>query len=153
MKHFRVTESNLPTKLSVIFSDEIANLIDDIDFHNQFETEKIKEWHNYIEGMISWISNPTIAWDNTNQYQHDYENNITHIRDNGYDVTFVMDTSKSCILITNADLKYEDFGLKNPSLYEGKLYNQKSHKRSYVISESQLHSIIRETLRRVLLTA
>lgn len=149
MKHYLLNEIDLPTKLKVKFSDDITNLIEVIDFYNRFEYEQISEWHSYIKGLIDWISNTVIAWDNTNQYQYDYVNNITHIQDNGYDVTFVMNTNKSCIVITKVNLRYEEFGLKRPSLYENKS-SQKCFKKKHTITESQLRSIIRETIKKLL---
>ena len=68
MKHYLLNEIDLPTKLKVKFSDDITNLIEVIDFYNRFEYEQISEWHSYIKGLIDWISNTVIAWDNTNQY-------------------------------------------------------------------------------------
>jgi len=140
-----LNEDTLPKKLEVKFSNEISNLIEDVDFQNQFEIETITNWHNYIEGLICWISNPVIAWDNTNKYEHDYANNITHINDNGYDVTFMFNTDKTCLIIIKANLKYEEYGLEYSSLYENH-----STRKKHILNESQLRRIIRESIKRYL---
>ena len=63
-----LNEDRLPSKLFVGFSSKITNEIENIDDYNQNNIEGISHWHNYIDGIRSYISNPAIAFDYTNRY-------------------------------------------------------------------------------------
>lgn len=146
MRQYRLTEDKRLPKIPVRFSDQITNVIEDIDFYNQFEYERLTQWYDFLEAMISRISERVIAWDYTNKYQHDSDG-TTHIQTEGYNVSFTFEQDKKTrqqyMYIINADLKIEEYGLKDPSL----MYESHKRKRVTRITESHIRQIIRETIR------
>lgn len=119
-----INEVNKLPKFSVRFSDEINDTIDDVIFLNQFEEEKLKEWHDFLDGMVSRISDPVIAWDNMNIFQHD--EGIHHIQidgNYGYDVLYTFEedeeTGTTYIYVFKANLRIRQHGLELPfGVYE-----------------------------------
>ena len=63
-----LNEDRLPSKRFVGFSSKITKEIENIDDYNQNNIEGISHWHNYIDGIRRYISNPAIAFDYTNRY-------------------------------------------------------------------------------------
>ena len=89
MIHHALNEDKLPPKLPVVFSNDIHERIESIDWHNRNNIEGLSQSHDFIDGMTMWISNSSIAWDNTNNFQHD-SNGTTHIRTHGYGVAYTI---------------------------------------------------------------
>ena len=107
-------------------------------------------WHDYLNGIMNYISNPAIAWDNTNRYIH-FPNGATYIKDFDFNVGFTIRTNcnKSYVYVFTINLKPEEFGLKVPPiLNENKQHT--SDKIIYRIKESQLRRIIKESIKQVL---
>ena len=80
MIEYCINEDKLPPKLPVIFSKKITNEIDVIGYYNRNSDDKLSMWHDYLNGIMNYISNPAIAWDNTNRYIH-FPNGATYIKD------------------------------------------------------------------------
>jgi len=140
MSRYYLKEDKRPCKIPVRFSNEVAEGINYIDWKNYNNTESITQLHNYIDGLISWMSNPVIAWDYLNKYQHS-ENGTTRIIEHGYDISYRLtndDDNNMYILILDININYDEFGLIQEN-------TQIRH-----ISESQLRRIIRESLKKVL---
>lgn len=147
-------EDKLPAKLPVRFSNELVNKLEDIEWYNRNNTEGLFQFHDYLDGMTMWISNTSIAWDNTNHFQH-HPNGSTHVRTNGYDVTYTIKinkrTNQTYVYVFDIGFDIEDFGLNNPdNIWESQ---NKPSKRVYRLTESQLHSIIGEVIKEILLSA
>ena len=69
-------------KLPVRYSDELKARIEDVVFYNKFESENINQWVNDLKGIVSWLSNPAIAWDNQNEFIH-YDDGEIYIKKYG----------------------------------------------------------------------
>ena len=150
MIEYCINEDKLPPKLPVIFSKKITNEIDVIGYYNRNSDDKLSMWHDYLNGIMNYISNPAIAWDNTNRYIH-FPNGATYIKDFDFNVGFTIRTNcnKSYVYVFTINLKPEEFGLKVPPiLNENKQHT--SDKIIYRIKESQLRRIIRESIKKVL---
>lgn len=150
MIEHRINEDKFPPKLSVIFSKKITNEIDAIDYYNRNNYDKLSMWHDYIDGIRNYISNPVIAWDNTNRYIH-FPNGATYIRDFNFNVGFTIKTNsnKTYVYVFTINLKPAEFGLKVPqTLNENKQHT--STKIVYRMKESQLRRIIQESIKKVL---
>lgn len=93
MNRNRLYEDRLLTKLPVSFATEISDKINDINWCNHNNIDALFQWHDYLDGLVNYISNPVIAWDNMNRYQHS-SNGKTHITELGYDVTFMVKMNK-----------------------------------------------------------
>jgi len=152
MNQNRLFEDKLLSKLPVGFSTEIIEIINDINWYNRNNIVELIQWHDYLDGLVNYISNPVIAWDNTNRFQHS-SNGKTHISELGYEVTFLVKTNKqthqSYVYIMEMNLNTEKFGLEQPSLYETQYHN--SHQKTRIrLTESDLYWIIQECVNRVL---
>lgn len=142
MKHYLLKEDNPLPRLDVVFSNKILIKIEDISTTNIYNKEELSLWNSYLDGMVRWISNPVIAWDNTNRYYHDTDG-TTRITEHGYDVSFVIKTNrktgKNYIYLFDMKLNYENFGLKRPRYFMENIDKQ-----------TRLDRIITETLNRVI---
>lgn len=118
MKKCGLLEDILPPRLKVKLSKKIIGIIEDVNFYNKFEKEELALWHGYLVGMIRWVSNQVISWDNIDKYYHNTRKNIHRVKDNGYDVTFIIKSDKSAITIIKANLDYKSYGLRIKYLYE-----------------------------------
>lgn len=121
MKRQLLKEDRLPPKLFVRFSSKIINEIDAIDTSNQGNLDGLSNWHDYLDGMISYISNPVIAWDNTNRH-HRLPNGTRFIADFDYNVGYTIKTNNTTqqqyVYVFMANLKPEEFGLIVPQINE-----------------------------------
>ena len=113
----QINEDRLPQKLSVVLSTTIRQEMDAIYAYNQNNTDGLRQWYEYIDGMESYISNPVIAWDYINRYAH-FPNGAIHLMDLGYDVSFIVSTNRTTnenyVYVFMLNLKPEEFGLKVP---------------------------------------
>ena len=118
MKQHWLNEDKLPSRLFVAFSSEIRKRIDTIDAYNQDNPEGLSQWQDYLNGIKRYISNPVIAWDNTNRYSR-LPNGTRFIRDFGFNVGFSVKTNKTTnkpyVYIFMVNLNPEEFGLKVPT--------------------------------------
>lgn len=150
MKVYKVNEDRRPQKLRVIVSPQLDKQIDNIYMYNQNKPKAIFQWLDYIEHIKDYIANPVIAYDYCNRYVH-YPNGAIYLSDFNYDVGFIVRDNRrrqSYVYIFRLDLRPQDFGLVNPSCVRENTIRNK-----IIIKEYQLHTIIRETLKRILLTA
>lgn len=115
MKQFQLNEDRLPQKLLVIFSRKIRNKIDKIYAKNQSNIKALYQWFNYIDGIESYISNPTIAWDNMGRYPN-YNNERRFINDFDYNIGYVIKinnrTNLPYVYVFKANLNPRQFGLR-----------------------------------------
>lgn len=111
-------------KLPVVFSPEISQSIDNVYRRNYDNQEALAEWKNYIDGVIGYISNPVIAWDNVGRYPH-FPNGAICVNDFGYNAAFIVKTNfktnQPFVYLFKLNLNLEDFGLKMPPLKEESL--------------------------------
>lgn len=70
MNRYLLHEDKTPQRLVVRFSTDIADKINDINWYNRSNTGALTQWHNYLDGLVNYISNPVVAWDNMKWYQH-----------------------------------------------------------------------------------
>lgn len=144
-------EDRLPRKLSVVTSNDINKTIEAIDTYNQDNEDGLFQWHNYLDGIRNYISNPVIAWDYMGRYSH-FTNGAIFIRDFDYNVGLIVKVSKithqAYVYVFRINLNPEEFGLKvPPTLNENA---QSTTKIVYHLKESQLRRIIRESISRIL---
>lgn len=149
---YMLLEDTRPKRLTVSVSSKIKKSIAEIYKCNQDNPTALSQWARYIESIRSYISNPAIAFDYANRYAH-YPNGAIHLVEMNYDVSFITksnDTNEyAYVYIFGIDFKLKDFGLKDPTI----MNELRKKKGTVIVTESKLRSIIRETLRRVLLTA
>ena len=114
----RLNEDRLPLKLSVVFSSEIRKRIETIYSCHQKNVDGLSQWYDYLNGIKRYISNPAIAWDNTNRYSK-FPNGAIFSRDFNYNVAYVVKTDKHTnqpfVYVFKVNLNPEEFGLKSPS--------------------------------------
>lgn len=115
MKQFQLNEDRLPQKLLVVFSRKIRNKIDKIYAKNQSNITALYQWFNYIDGIESYISNPTIAWDNMGRYPN-YNNERRFINDFDYNIGSVIKinsrTNLPYVYVFKVNLNPRQFRLK-----------------------------------------
>lgn len=115
MRLHYLNEDNLSPKLPISFSAKISKQINAIYACNQDNTDALCQWDEYIERLKSYISNRSIAWDYNNKYPR-FPNGAIHIRDLGFDVTFIVKvnqtTNENYVYVFKLDLKPKEFGLK-----------------------------------------
>ena len=131
-KQYFLNEDKLLPKLSVRFSTKIINEIDAIDSFNQNNLDGLANWHDYLDGMRSYISNPVIAWDNTNSH-HILPNGTRFISNFDYNVGYTIKTNNTTqqeyVYVFMANLKPEEFGLKVPPVLKECIQNDDSIKK------------------------
>lgn len=141
MNHYCIKEDKRLPKLSVRFSQEITSGIESVNARNYDNQEALSEWNDYIDGIIRYISNPVIAWDNMNRFHHT-SNRETFIDEMGMDVGFIIETDSTdnqYVYVFYLDLKTEDYGL-----YES------VRMKSVVLTELDLRMMVRECVCRIL---
>lgn len=139
-------EDRLPKKLNVIFSADILNKMDTIENFNQNNIEGISQWYKYIEGLVSYISNPVIAWDYTNRFAH-FPNGAIVIKELGYDVAFIVKTDRinniNYVYVFKINLYPEKYNLKTPP----SLNEQRTLLR---LTEHQLRCLIKQCVKNII---
>lgn len=108
VKQHILNEGDLPPKLPVIFSDEIADRIRDIRFYNQFDKEGLSRLFSYIKGIKNHISNRAIAF---SYGSASYSYGASIIYDFGVGFCLEDDSEKVYVKVVWLDLNLEDFGL------------------------------------------
>ena len=121
MKQYQLYEDRLPSKLLVRFSYDISKKINTIDSYNQNNIGAVSQWYDYLDGIKSYLSNPVIAWDNTNRH-HRLPNGTRFIADFDYNVGYTIKTNNTTqqqyVYVFMANLKPEEFGLIVPQINE-----------------------------------
>lgn len=137
-------DKTLP-KLPIIFSTEVSNKIDEVFDFNKNDDNALSQFNDYIEGLKSYISNPVIAWDNMGRYQHS-ANGQVHIRELGYDVTFIIDvsTDKNFVYVIELKLKTKDCEWKLPPYLDECLKISILNKHPKQISDNEYCHILME---------
>ena len=148
---YRLCEDARPQKLPVSVSSKIKNSIIEIYQHNQNNLTALGQWSEYIEGLISYISNPVIAFDYTNRYVH-FPNGAIHLVEMNYDVSFITKSNNAnayiYVYIFDINFKLRDFGLKDPKITENKRYNiMNNTKKKIRLTEFDLHRIVKQVLK------
>lgn len=149
MNHYLLCEDKLPPKLYVTFSWNISKCIEDIEKDRRNNDDALLQWADYLEVLKHYISNPVIAYDYNNRYQH-YQNGAIHLKELGFDVSFIVKigrkTNLPYVYIFDMKLNCENYGLINP--FTTSLKNNING-----VSEDfdrRLNRIITETLNRVI---
>ena len=144
MKQLRLYEDKLPSKLYVAVSSQINKDINAIEAYNQNNAEALSQWHDYIEGIMRYISNPAIAWDYVGRYPH-FPNGAIFVSDFGYSAAFIVKTNfktnQPFVYLFKLNLNLEAFGLKIPPLKEKSLFS---------VSESDIKNMVMECVGRIL---
>ena len=156
MKRFYLFEDVRLAKLPVRYSDKLAETIEDIKFYNRFEEESLKQWLNELKGLVSWLSNPVIAWDNHNDFIH-FDNGETYIERCGILFKALTDKNgqgieRNFVFVIDIVLTPQDYNLNVPPyINENKKYNTMKNTKNMVrLTESQLHNVINESVKQVL---
>ena len=156
MKSFYLNEDNKLMKLPVRYSDKLTEKIEEIIFYNSFEKENLKQFLNDLKGIVNWMSNPVIAWDNNDDFIH-YDNEETYI--GKYGILFKVLTDRdergierNFVYVIDIILAPRDYNLNVPSnIDENKHYiTTKDTRNKVILTEGQLHEVIKETVRRIL---
>lgn len=114
--HQYINEDKRPQKLSVGFSKELSELINDIYSCNQDNIDNLRQFAEYIEGLNNYIANPVIAWDYNGKYAH-FPNGAVHLHELGYDVKFIIRNNKAnhnYVYVFNLSINLHNFSLKEP---------------------------------------
>ena len=98
-------------------------------------------------GIVSWVSNLNIAWDNRNEYIH-YNNGDTYIPRYGilFEILNYIDgqgLEHNFVYVLDVDINPQDYNLKVPPYLN-------ENKSVISLTESHLRRIVRETLRQYL---
>ena len=134
-------------KLPIRYSDGLKEKIEDVIFYNKFEYENLNQWVNDLKGIVSWLSNPAIAWDNRNEFIH-HNNGDTYISRYGilFKILNYMDeqgVEHNFVYVLDVGINPQNYNLRVPPyLYE--------NKKTLSITESCIKHIVRETLNQYL---
>lgn len=146
MRYKSLLEVRKTNKFTVVFSKEIAEKIEDIVSYNKNNSAYISEFHNYIDSMVNYISNPVIAWDNQGRYTHS-KNGYTHIVELGFDITYMIKinqaTNKSYIFVVEAKLVPDGLDLNIPYYMTE---SNKTNRQRIRLTENGLRRIIKKCL-------
>ena len=80
MKQYLFDEKTTPYNLFVIVSTKISKQILAIDNCNQDNPEALSEWHDYLDTVKRYLSNPSIAYDYANRFSK-FPNGARFIKD------------------------------------------------------------------------
>lgn len=146
-RDYIINEDTRPPRLPIWFVPELRNTISDIYAVNiKTNRNNTIQWFQDIQCVKSQIPERAIGFLYPRGQRGNYRmpQNIL-----GFNVSYSVkkNNDRAYVCVYNMDLNLENYGLVNPS----KVQENKS--RHIILRESQLRSIIRETLRRVLLTA
>ena len=138
-----------------MFSSEVEDFIDDIDFHNRFNENELIQFYCGLEGVLLWLSNTSIAWDNSNNFNH-LSNGTTYFERFGFNLTYTIKvnetTNQSFVYILTLRFNLEDYGLKIP-YYITENNNTKTQykmKQRIRLTEGDLHRIVRQCVNEAL---
>ena len=89
----KLNEDKRLERYKVWFTPAVKREIDIIKRFNRNNVEGIKQLQEYLQGLRMYISNPVIAWDNLDKYQH-RPNGATHVNELGYNFTYLVKNSR-----------------------------------------------------------
>lgn len=150
---FYLHEDRPPKQLQVIFSSDIINEMDNIEYLNQNNAEGLSEWYQYIESIKNWLSNPSIAWDYANRFAK-FPNGARFIRDFNCNIGYTVKTNQygAYVFVFMINLKPQEFGLntikENKSIYTDN--TMKTNKKVIRLTEADLHNMITEAVKTAL---
>ncbi len=153
MRRYCFNEDTRLPKLPVRFSDKLTEKIEDILFYNRFEIDSLKQWLNELEGLVGWVSNPVIAWDNHNDFIH-YDDEETYIENYGILFKIITDkdrqgTERNFVYIIDIVLNLQNYNLNVPPyLYENEAQHGK--RRNFRLTEVDLCRMVRNCLNEIL---
>lgn len=134
-------------RFEVRFSDIIQNQINNIQTYNQDNNKALSQWYEYIEGIVNYISNPSIAWDYANQHTK-YKNGTRFMSTFNYNVGYSVKTNTygAYVYIFQVNLNPQAFGLKvPPSLREGKHISK-----TIRLTEAQFKKMLTECITKII---
>ena len=143
-------------KIPIMFSSEVEDFIDDIDFHNRFNENELIQFYCGLEGVLLWLSNTSIAWDNSNNFNH-LSNGTTYFERFGFNMTYTIKvneiTNQSFVYILTLRFNLEDYGLKIPYyITENNNTKLRSMKKTLIrLTEGDLCHIVKNCINEVLL--
>ncbi len=143
------------TKLPVLLSSEVEDLIEDIDYSNRFNENELVQFYCDLEGVIMWISNTSIAWDNSNSFRH-FNNGTTYLERFGFKITYIIKVNEtshqSFVYILTLNFNSDDYGLHIPSYIteNNNTKRQNTMKQKIRLTEGDLHRIIRNCVNEAL---
>ena len=153
---YHLKEDKIAKKIPIMFSSEVEDFIDDIDFHNRFNENELIQFYCGLEGVLLWLSNTSIAWDNSNNFNH-LSNGTTYFERFGFNMTYTIKvnetTNLSFVYILTLRFNLEDYGLKIP-YYITENNNTKlcSMKKSLIrLTEGDLCHIVKNCINEILL--
>ena len=160
----KLNEDKRLERYKVWFTPAVKCEIDIIKSFNKNNIEGIKQLQEYLQGLRMYISNPVLAWDNLDRFQH-YPNGATHINELGYNFIYYVKNSKfehtQYVCVVKIYYNLSEFGLQDPFATIGNqqgqkvkesILNRKTNrlKRTIYLKESELRLIIDESVKRVL---
>ena len=138
MKRQSLKEDKPLPKLPVLFSAKIMDTINKVKIKNSNCPEKLLQWYDYIDSIKSHISNPVIAWDNTNRFRQ-FPNGAKFVSDFDFNIGYVIKTNKQTqqnYVYVMVNLKIQDYDLNE-------------NKNLIRISETEFKQIITESVKNV----
>ena len=143
-------------KLPVLLSSEVEDFIEAIDHSNRFNEKELVQFYYDLEGLIAWVSNNSIAWDNSNNFRH-FNNGTTYFERFGFKMTYVIKvnetTHQSFVYILTLKFNFDDYGLQIPPYITENNNNtkrQNTMKQKIRLTEGDLHRIVRQCVNEAL---
>lgn len=125
--------------LPVVYTPEIIYRIEYIKSRNQFNTEGLSQWIDYLDWIVRFISNSSIAFDYTGQFKSDRYGNV-YFNSFGYNLVFRLkkdeETTQLYVAIVDIDLNIEEFGLNE----------NKRRRKTLIITEQQYDELFQMQL-------
>ena len=118
MKLFKLNEDKQLQPYDVWFTPNVRQDIKLIKAYNHNNIEGIEKLEDYLDGLITYISKPVLAWDNIAKYPH-VQNGATHVRELDYNFTYFIRISKfnnhePYVCINKIYFDFDFLELKNP---------------------------------------
>ena len=156
IKRYSLNEDTRLAKLPVRYSVNLKEKIEDVISYNRFEKENLDLWLDSLIGLVSWLSNPAIAWDNNNDFIH-YDNEDVFIK--SYGILFRILTDKdelgaerNFVYVIDIVLSPQNYNLNVPP-YITENNNTKTRynmKQVIRLTEGDLHRIVRQCVNEAL---
>lgn len=146
--HFsiRLNEDKRLASYKVWFTPNVKQEIETIKAYNRNNINGIRQLNHYLQGLMQYISNPSLAWDNIGKYPHK-ANGATHVNELGYNFTYFIKNSKfeheDYVCITKIYFNLEEFDLRNPFVAYG---NNQGTITCGNINGKMIDHIIKETI-------
>lgn len=151
MKHGQLSEDKFVVKISNKTCQEIKK----IDAYNHNNQDCIRKWHNYIEWVMDYLSNRSIAFDYANRYTK-FPNGTIFLNDFdlgiGYTIKEDKYTGRLYVYIFMLNFKLDEFGLKSPYITEHNNTKTQYNNMKQIIrlTEGDLHRIVKGCVKNAL---